>query len=128
MKNAGKRKTISLPLTDLPFKNATKVKSIILSFINKIFNSFFLNNPSFEAANTHKAIINNIITTLSKRAFSQTLVTDVVKSVFIYQFMQAEVLTVLQRNFDSELAEDFIEKTKFAIKSVVEKLQQSKLI
>lgn len=33
LKNAGKRKTISLPLTDLPFKNATKVKSIILSFI-----------------------------------------------------------------------------------------------
>ena len=72
--------------------------------------------------------INNIITTLSKRSFSQSLVTDVIKSVFIYQFMQSEVLTILQRNFDNELAEDFIEKTKFAIKSIVEKLQQSKLI
>lgn len=78
--------------------------------------------------NEEFAIINNIITTLSKRAFSQTLVTDVVKSVFIYQFMQEEVLTVLQRNFDNELAEDFIGKTKIAIKSVVEKLQKSNLI
>ena len=42
--------------------------------------------------------------------------------------MQAEVLAVLQRNFDNELAEEFVEKTKVAIKSVVERLQKNKLI
>ena len=42
--------------------------------------------------------------------------------------MQAEVLTVLQKNFDVELAQTFIEKTKDAIKTIVELLQRSKLI
>ena len=42
--------------------------------------------------------------------------------------MQAEVLAALQSNFDPELAQDFIEKTKLAIKAIVEQLQKNKLI
>ena len=72
--------------------------------------------------------INNIISILSKRAFSPALVSAITKSILIYQYMQAEVLTVLQKNFDVELAQTFIEKTKDAIKTIVELLQRSKLI
>ena len=42
--------------------------------------------------------------------------------------MQREILTILQRNFEPEIAEDFIAKTKSAIKVIVETLQQYKLI
>ena len=42
--------------------------------------------------------------------------------------MQAEILTVLQRNFDQELAQQFIDNTKAAIKAIVEQLQKNKLI
>ena len=42
--------------------------------------------------------------------------------------MQAEILNVLQKNFEQELAESFIEKTKNAIKSTVEQMQKNRLI
>ena len=42
--------------------------------------------------------------------------------------MQADILTVLQKNFDPELAQNFIENTKIAIKAIVEQLQKNKLI
>lgn len=72
--------------------------------------------------------INNIISLLSKGTFSPALVSSIVKSVLIYQFMQREILTILQKNFEPELAEEFISQTKAAIKTVVEILQQYKLI
>ena len=72
--------------------------------------------------------INNIISMLSKGVFSPALVSSIVKSVLIYQYMQADILNVLQKNFEPELAEAFIEKTKAAIKTVVEQLQRNKLI
>ncbi len=72
--------------------------------------------------------INSIIALLSKGIFSPALVSSIVRSVFIYQYMQADILNVLQRNFDPTLAEDFVEKTKFAIKKIVELLQKYKLI
>lgn len=72
--------------------------------------------------------INNIISMLSKGIFSPALISSIVKSVLIYQYMQAEILVVLQKNFDPELAESFIEKTKTAIKTIVEQLQKNKLI
>ena len=65
---------------------------------------------------------------VSKGVFSSALVNAIVKSMFIYQYLQADILVVLQRNFDSELADSFIEKTKIAIKVIVEKLQKNKLI
>ena len=60
--------------------------------------------------------------------FSQALVTAVVKSILVYQYLQSEVLAVLQKNFDSEMANEFMDNTKNAIKLIVEALQKSKLI
>lgn len=72
--------------------------------------------------------INNIISLLSKEVFSPALINAVVKSVFIYQYLQADILNVLQKNFDPDLAQDFINKTKIAIKEIVTLLQKNKLI
>ena len=72
--------------------------------------------------------INQIITQLSKGIFSPALVNTIVKSAFIYQYMQADVLEVLQKNFAPELAESFVDSAKASIKTIVELLQQSKLI
>jgi hypothetical protein len=73
-------------------------------------------------------VINNVITILSKGSFSTALVSEIVKSVLIYQYMQADVLQVLQKNFDTELAQTFIDNTKSAIKAIVEQLQRNRLI
>ena len=72
--------------------------------------------------------INNIITKLSKNIFSPELVSAIIKSSLIYEYMQAKILTVLQKNFEPELANDFIDNVKKAIKYIVEKLQTNKLI
>ena len=68
--------------------------------------------------------INQIISHLSKEVFSSALVSAIVESAFVYQYMQAEVLEVLQKNFAPELAQGFIAKTKTSIKKVVELLQK----
>lgn len=72
--------------------------------------------------------INSIIAMLSKGVFSPALVSTIIKSVLVYQYLQSEILTVLQKNFDPELAQKFIESTKTAIKTIVEQLQRNKLI
>ena len=72
--------------------------------------------------------INNIIAMLSKSTFSPALVSSIVKSVLVYQYMQGEIVNVLQSNFEERLAQEFIDKTKSAIKSVVDTLQRTKLI
>jgi hypothetical protein len=72
--------------------------------------------------------INNVISLLSKGTFSPALVSAIVKSALVYQYMQAVILTTLQKNFEPTLAEEFIEKTKSAIKTVVECLQKNKLL
>jgi hypothetical protein len=72
--------------------------------------------------------INNIIAMLSKGVFSTDLVSTIIKSVLVYQYMQSDILTVLQRNFDVELAQNFIDNTKVAIKTIVEQLQRNRMI
>jgi len=72
--------------------------------------------------------INNIIAMLSKDTFSPALVSAIVKSVLIYQYMQTDILTVLQMNFAPNAAEEFINKTKQAIKIVVDILQRNSMI
>ena len=72
--------------------------------------------------------INAIISMLSKGVFSTALVSSIVKSVMVYQYMQTEVLNVLQKDFEPDLAQGFIDKTKLAIKTIVELLQKNKLI
>ncbi len=73
-------------------------------------------------------IINNVIDLLSKEMFSPALVSAIVKSVLIYQFMQADILTILQNNFDQSVAEEFVNKTKGAIKTVVDLLQKNQMV
>ena len=65
---------------------------------------------------------------LSKGVFSPDLISATIKSVLIYQYMQADILTVLQRNFDNELAQKYIDNTKLAIKTIIEQLQKNRLI
>ncbi|MBQ7126768.1 motility associated factor glycosyltransferase family protein [bacterium] len=72
--------------------------------------------------------INNIISILSKGVYSSALVNAIVKSGLIYQYMQKSVILTLQKDFHPDLAETFIEKTKVAIKTVVDILQKNKLI
>lgn len=72
--------------------------------------------------------INNVISLLSKEVFSPALVSAIVKSTLLYQCMQADIVNALQKNMDSQIAEEFIDKTKTAIRTVVEILQKNKLI
>lgn len=72
--------------------------------------------------------INNVISMLSKEVFSPALVSAVMKSVLLYQYMQTDILTVMQRRFDPMVAEEFINKTKNAIKIIVEVLQRNKMV
>ena len=73
-------------------------------------------------------LINNVIALLSKGVFSPALVSSIVKSSLLYEYMQADILKVMQSKFNNELAEGFIEKGKNAIKDVVENLQRNRLI
>lgn len=73
-------------------------------------------------------LINEIIALLSKAEFSPALVASIAKSPLMYQYMQADILEVLQSNMAENLAEDFITKAKEGIKYVVEALQQNNLI
>ena len=73
-------------------------------------------------------LINNIISFLSKGTFSPALVSSIVKSQLMYQYMQADILEVLQSGMRESLAEDFINKTKDGIKYTVESLQKYKFI
>lgn len=73
-------------------------------------------------------LINNVISVLSKGVFSPALVSSIVKSPLMYQYMQADILKVLQAKMESECPEKFIQKTKSAIKEIVDSLQKNRLI
>lgn len=73
-------------------------------------------------------LINNIISLLSKGVFSPALISSIVKSSLVYEYMQADIIQVMQSKFDPNLAEEFIEKAKAAIKAIVEYLQKYRLI
>ena len=73
-------------------------------------------------------LINNIITYLSKGTFSPALVSSITKSQLMYQYMQADILQVLQSGMDDSLAEGFINRTKEGIKYIVDVLQKNQLI
>ena len=73
-------------------------------------------------------IINDIIALLSKGEFSPGLVSTVAKSPLLYQYMQAEILEVIQSGMDNRLAEGFITKAKEGIKYLIDSLQKNSLI
>jgi len=72
--------------------------------------------------------INNVISLLSKGHFTPALINTIIKSAFIYQYMQSEILEILQKNLAPEKGDEFITQTKTSIKTIVEQLQASKLI
>ena len=73
-------------------------------------------------------LINEIIALLSRNEFSTALVSSISKSPLMYQYMQADILQVIQSKMAEELAEGFITKAKAGIKFVVDALQKSNLI
>ena len=73
-------------------------------------------------------LINEVISLLSKGEFSPALVSAISKSPLMYQYMQADILEVLQSKMAEELAEGFISKAKEGIKFIVEALQKNNLI
>lgn len=73
-------------------------------------------------------LINNVISLLSRGIFSPALVSSIVKSPLLYAYMQADILQVLQAQFNQELAERFIERTKSGIKRIIDALQKNRLI
>ena len=73
-------------------------------------------------------LINNVISILSKGVFSPALVSAIVKSPLMYQYLQADILKVLQSKADYENPDEFIQKTKTAIKVIVDNLQKNRLI
>lgn len=73
-------------------------------------------------------LINSVIANLSKGVFSQALVSSILNAPILYQYMQADILKVLQPTISEELVSDFISKTKVAVKGVIDLLQKNKLI
>ena len=73
-------------------------------------------------------LINAVISLLSNETFSPALVSAIVKSPILYEYLQADILKVLQSRMDDGLAEEFLGKTKSAIKEVVDILQRNRLI
>lgn len=73
-------------------------------------------------------IINEIIALLSRGEFSPALVSTITKSPLMYQYMQADILEVLQSKLADRLAESFISKAKEGIKYIIEALQNNNLI
>ena len=72
--------------------------------------------------------INSIISHLSKGHFTPSLINTIIKSAFVYQYMQSEILEILQKNLAPEKGDEFIAQTKASIKNIVEHLQYCKLI
>lgn len=115
---------------DIPGTKAKKFEEIQLDSNASLAQVAFVQTFKFEIEKFIQEEfynINQIISQLSKGVFSPTLVNTIVKSAFIYQYMQAEVLNVLQKNFATELAEEFIAQTKTAIKTIIELIQKTKL-
>ena len=52
----------------------------------------------------------------------------IAKSPLMYQYMQSDILQVLQSKMAEELAEGFITRAKEGIKYIVETLQKNNLI
>ncbi len=74
------------------------------------------------------ALINRVIELLSKGSFSPALISTIVKSSLMYQYLQAEVLKILQSPNEESLIDNFLSETKSAVKYVIETLQKNHLI
>ena len=102
----------NVPFENIPLNSISNTTSITLGEIN----------PS------ELQLINEVIEMLSKGIFSPALVSAIVKSSLLYQYMQADILNVLQSKMADNLAEKFIEDTKVGVKTVIDMLQKNYLI
>lgn len=112
----------NMPIDKIPLVGISNTTSIILGETQP----FKLSTKAW--AEGELLLINEIIALLSKGEFSTALVSSISKSPLMYQYMQSDILQVLQRNMASDLAESFVAKTKEGIKYIVESLQKNNLI
>ena len=110
------------PMKDIPIMGIANTTAITLGEVQP----FKINTKDW--AQDELLQINEIIALLSRNEFSTALVSSISKSPLMYQYMQAEILEVLQLKMAEELAENFIAKTKEGIKYIVETLQKNNLI
>ena len=80
-----------------------------------------------EWSQTELYAINSVISILAQDVFSPALVSEITKSTLLYQYMQKDILEVVQSKFNMDLAQDFIANTKNAIKNVIELLRNNNL-
>lgn len=112
----------NVPIDKISLMGISNTTSIILGGVSP----FKIETKTW--AEKELLIINDVIALLSKGEFSPGLVSTVAKSPLLYQYMQAEILEVLQSGLDERFAESFIAKTKEGIKYLVEALQKNNLI
>ena len=109
-------------LNEIPLYTTSTTTSIILGEAQPIK----FNNK--EWSENELMLINSVISSLSTGSFSPALVASIVKSSLLYEYMQADILEVLQAKYAPEIADAFVEKAKAAIKEVIDQLQKNRLI
>ena len=110
------------PMDSIPLFGISNTTSILLGEVQP----FKLETKDW--AQDELLLINEIISLLSREEFSTALVSAIAKSPLMYQYMQADLLKVLQSQMADELAESFIATAKEGIKYIVELLQKNNLI
>jgi hypothetical protein len=110
------------PITEIPLPVVSNTTAIILGGVEP----FKIETKDW--AQDELLLINEIIALLSRNEFSTALVSAISKSPLMYQYMQADILEVLQSKMAEELAEGFITKAKEGIKYIVETLQKNNLM
>ncbi len=114
-------------MKNVPFENISMLStSNTTSFIVGEAKPFKLETKTW--TQDELLLINNVIEMLSKDEFSPALVSAIVKSPIMYQYMQADVLKVLQSKMSDGYAEEFMQNTKAAVKDIIDSLQKNKLI
>jgi len=74
------------------------------------------------------ALVNEVIALLSKGAYSPALISAITKSPLLYQYMQADILKVIQSKMNPAFAEEFMNQAKQGIKEIIDVLQKNRLI
>ena len=112
----------NVPIDKIPLFGISNTTAITLGEVQP----FKIETKSW--AEAELLLINEVIALLSTGEFSPALVSTIAKSSLMYQYMQADILEVLQSKMAESLAERFIAKAKEGIKSIVDSLQENDLL
>ena len=112
----------NVPFDNISLLNTSNTTAILLGELSP----FKLETKDWAQEELFK--INSVIENLSKGEFSPALMSSIVKASVLYQYMQADVLKVLQSKANEELIGEFITKTKNSVKNVIDLLQRNRLI